>query len=190
MPVNSKNKGSNFERTIAKDFTKWWNDAGLEGKFFRTPGSGALAYREQEDVIGDLCTPKGFPFTIECKNQEGWKLEDLFSEKIECNTDKGSISGWWKQSCIEAYRANKKPMLIVKRNFYDPLVIIPIDSISHILKEEIDQGIIPVVRRLYNVATEEFEVYYKVYVLKLYQWFERTDPNKLLSLQNIFKGGC
>ena len=33
MPVNSKNKGSNFERTIAKDFTKWWNDAGyFKGK--------------------------------------------------------------------------------------------------------------------------------------------------------------
>jgi hypothetical protein len=180
MPVNSKNKGSNFERVISKTFTEWWNSDGMEGKFFRTPGSGALAYREQEDVIGDLCTPHGFPYTIECKNQEGWKLEDLFSEKIEVNTDKGSVSGWWRQACIEAYRANKSPMLIMKKNYYEPLVIIENSSMftNYVLCS------VPNLRRVYNVSTEDFDGCYDVIVLRLSDWLDKIHPSDLIN------GGC
>ena len=180
MPVNSKNKGSNFERVISKTFTEWWNNGGMEGKFFRTPGSGALAYREQEDVIGDLCTPHGFPYTIECKNQEGWKLEDLFSEKIEVNADKGSVSGWWRQACIEAYRANKSPMLIMKKNYYEPLVIIENSSMftNYVLCS------VPNLRRVYNVSTEEFDGCYDVIVLRLSDWLDKIHPSDLIN------GGC
>jgi hypothetical protein len=180
MSVNSKNKGSSFERVISKTFTEWWNNDGMEGKFFRTPGSGALAYREQEDVIGDLCTPHGFPYTIECKNQEGWKLEDLFTEKIEVNTDKGSVSGWWRQACIEAYRANKYPMLIMKKNYYEPLVMLCNDIYS----EECGIYFVPHLCREYNVATEDFDRNYNVIVLRLSDWLDKIHPSDLVN------GGC
>lgn len=180
MPVNSKNKGSNFERVISKTFTEWWNSDGMEGKFFRTPGSGALAYREQEDVIGDLCTPHGFPYTIECKNQEGWKLEELFNPKMEANDDKGSISGWWRQACIDAYRANKHPMLIMKKNYYDPLVMWDHYGLPAI---NLPVGL-PKLFRQYNVVTEEFDKYYPVVVIKLYDWLDNVKPSKLIN------GGC
>lgn len=65
MRKNSRNKGSRFERTIAKAWESWTGY-----KFSRTPGSGGWA--KAKDAMGDLvCTDekhsRRFPFSIECK---------------------------------------------------------------------------------------------------------------------------
>lgn len=50
MRKNSRNKGSRFERTIAKAWESWTGY-----KFSRTPGSGGWA--KAKDAMGDLvCT--------------------------------------------------------------------------------------------------------------------------------------
>jgi len=61
MPINSLNKGKNYERKIAKTLSDYFNCY-----VRRTPGSGNL------DIKGDLRNLSGplEQFVIECKKQE------------------------------------------------------------------------------------------------------------------------
>jgi hypothetical protein len=177
--VNGKIKGSTFERTISKLFTEWWNKWELEGKFYRTPGSGALAYRQRDDVIGDLTTPAGFMFTIEVKNREDWKCEDLFFEGIECKATSNSVSGWWAQSCKEAYQAKKYPMLIIKRNFYDPLVMIPV-AVRYLFDQYDDKYDIPMMFRGYNLPDKLDKFSGEVLIVRLSDFLAYVTPNETL----------
>ena len=50
--INSKNKGSRFERTICKWFQDW---TGYE--FKRVPASGALRWKKTDNITSDItCT--------------------------------------------------------------------------------------------------------------------------------------
>jgi len=115
----AKAKGSNFERTIAKQLNEWWGEDEL---FTRTPASGGLRWQSREDVIGDISTPENFTHTIECKNREDWKLKEFFSEQIGTK-DGGNIACWWYQAVDEARRARRLPWLIIKKNYVKPLLI-------------------------------------------------------------------
>jgi len=74
MPSTSKNKGSAFEREVAQLL----NDIFETTEFARSPGSGAYfggsnSTRKRGDhvkdvMVGDLITPKSFPYSIECKS--------------------------------------------------------------------------------------------------------------------------
>lgn len=117
-----KQKGSNFERKIAKQFTEWWQAAGLEGEFYKTPASGGLRWQKRPDVIGDLSVPLGFTHTIECKCREDWEYSGFF-DVFESLPDKQNIGGWWWQTLDEAKRADKQPILIIKKAYHEPLCI-------------------------------------------------------------------
>jgi Holliday junction resolvase len=75
--VNSRTKGSTFERQIAKKLNERFNTT----EFMRSPGSGAFASThtlpEHLKIHGDLITPKNFKFCIECK--KGYNKENLYS---------------------------------------------------------------------------------------------------------------
>ena len=78
MRKNSRNKGSRFERTIAKAWESWTGY-----KFSRTPGSGGWA--KAKDAMGDLvCTDekhsRRFPFSIECKNYQ--EIKDVSDHQL------------------------------------------------------------------------------------------------------------
>ena len=63
-----KQKGSEFERKVAKALTDW---SGYE--FHRTLMSGALHWDNDSRVVSDIVPPEslsGWPFSIECKNVE------------------------------------------------------------------------------------------------------------------------
>lgn len=116
----SKTKGSSYELKIAKQLTAWW---GYE--FHRTPNSGAWSSTHGSDMqAGDIITPieAKFPFTIECKNHEGWTLEHVM-------TNKGNHSDWWNQCIIDAFRVKKVPMLIFHRNRSESFTTIPYSAI-------------------------------------------------------------
>lgn len=109
MKTNSKNKGSRFERTVAKWFEDWTGY-----KFSRTPGSGGWA--KAKDSFGDIvCTDekhsRRFPFSIECKN-----YKDINFEHILLGTKTCKIKSFWDQAVHDASRCNKIPLLIVKYN--------------------------------------------------------------------------
>jgi Holliday junction resolvase len=75
--VNSRTKGSSFERSICKILNERFNTT----EFSRSPGSGAFATThslpEHLKIYGDLITPEKFKFCIECK--KGYNHLNLYS---------------------------------------------------------------------------------------------------------------
>ena len=123
MSINSKNKGSAWEREVCKIFKRQW-----PGKdFMRVPSSGALmgkSNKERHSVIdenvkevlsGDIICPPNFRFSVECKCYAGISFWDLFNESSDLNS-------WIKQCSEDAAFANKLPMLIIKINQHKPIV--------------------------------------------------------------------
>lgn len=113
----SKRKGSNFELTCCKLLKDWWG-----GDFKRVPLSGGW---DKSVMTGDIfrTLPDGnidnnFPFSIECKKQEGWTFTQLFKQT-------GPVRTWWKQCSEEALIRNRAPILIFAKNNCNPLVMFP-----------------------------------------------------------------
>ena len=97
--VNSKVKGNLNEREVAKALSRW---AGVE--FRRTPASGAI-HVPLDWLCGDVfCTDKDFdfPFSVETKHYK----------KITPRM----VSKFWEQTCIDAKRIDKQPMLMIREN--------------------------------------------------------------------------
>ena len=107
--MNSKKKGSKFERNIAKWFTSW---TGF--KFQRTPYSGANHYNK--DLASDImCSDERHAhrckISIECKSYRDIKFEHLLLG------NKGAeIEKFWEQVNRDATRSNKVPILCMRYN--------------------------------------------------------------------------
>lgn len=107
MPkINSKNKGSTYERKIVKLLKEWSGE-----KFQRSPSSGAWStVHKREDLSGDItCSNSKFKYSIECKKYKTWSLESLIT------SDKSPILVWWKQ-CLSQTPNGKIPLLIFSKN--------------------------------------------------------------------------
>lgn len=137
---------------MAKALGAWWGE-----DFHRTPGSGGLHWSAGHNVAGDITVPdhSGFPFVVECKNQEGgWTLESVM-------LDKHTIKDWYAQVVEDARRVNKVPMLIFTRNYADEFVMMPYNEDNYKSFQEAKQ---PVMRTSveYEVeisnSTERFDV--------------------------------
>lgn len=112
----AKNKGSAYELKMAKSLSAWWGE-----DFHRTPNSGAWSSTHNSDMqAGDIITPEKakFPFVVECKNHEGWTLENVIM-----NT--GNHRDWYEQVVGDALRVKKVPFLLFHRNFSDDFVTLP-----------------------------------------------------------------
>ena len=130
--VNSRAKGSAFERKIASLF----NDRFKTKEFSRTPGSGAFATThtlpDHLKIYGDLITPDKFKYCIECK--KGYNKQavaSLFNNR----------SDFWifMEKCEKDARACKKlPMLIFKQDRQPTLAVIK--SEIPINQEKIKEG--------------------------------------------------
>lgn len=108
-----KGKGKAYERRIGKILGEWWQDS----PFRPTPCSGGwdkLAHDDKHLAVGDLFIPKDcdFPFSVECKKQEGWSLIDL----IKPNRKNVPIFEWWAQAACDAKAADKIPLLVFSKN--------------------------------------------------------------------------
>ena len=117
--VNSRAKGSSFERQIAKLL----NDRLGTTEFSRTPGSGAFATThslpDHLKIYGDLITPQNFRYCIECK--KGYNNQNLYSLF-------NKSSEFWKfieQCQKDSDKCNKLPMVIFKQDRQPTLLIIP-----------------------------------------------------------------
>lgn len=105
--INSRNKGAEYERKIAKVLGLWWDE-----DFNRTPMSGGLQWKEDNRVTGDIVTPPDsvFPFVIECKKREEWTFEQLLKGT-------GEIESWWEQVTRDCDKVSLRPFLIFSKNF-------------------------------------------------------------------------
>lgn len=107
--TNSKNKGSRFERSVAKYFTDWTGFT-----FGRTPYSGA--YHKSKDLSSDvMCTDEKHAhrckLSIECKN-----YKDINFEHALLGTKGSVIEKFWEQAKRDAERSSKVPILVMRYN--------------------------------------------------------------------------
>jgi len=117
--VNSRAKGSSFERAVAKILNDRFNTT----EFSRTPGSGAFATThtlpDHLKIYGDLITPLNFKYCIECK--KGYNKENLYSLY-------NYSSDFWKfvdQCEKDSEKCHKIPMVIFKQDRQKTLAIVP-----------------------------------------------------------------
>jgi len=117
--VNSRAKGSTFERQIAKLFNNRFNTT----EFSRTPGSGAFATThtlpDYLKIYGDLITPIKFKYCIECK--KGYNKENLYSLYNHSSDTWNFIEQCQKDSD----KCDKIPMVIFKQDRHPTLAIVP-----------------------------------------------------------------
>jgi Holliday junction resolvase len=108
--IDSRVKGSTFERAIAKKFQEWTGE-----QFQRAPGSGAWGtLNNRSDMTGDItCTNPNFKYSIECKKYKDWTLETVISSKAN------PIWKWFKQCVEQASSCSKVPLLVFAKNRSD-----------------------------------------------------------------------
>ena len=109
--INSKKKGSKFERTVCKWFSEW---TGYE--FSRVPASGGLRWKKTDNITSDvICTDdkhaRKFCFSIECKSYNDIRFEHVLLQLKTCK-----ILSFWEQTKRDATRGGKLPLLIMKYN--------------------------------------------------------------------------
>lgn len=120
--VNSRAKGSAYERRLCKKFSLWTGY-----KIVRTPASGGIL------KTGDLCPkePKhmvSFPFSVEAKNRERWDMTDLIKNvKL-----KKGIMSWWEQCVDDSLESGKVPLLVFTRNLDEDFIILRSDDADKI----------------------------------------------------------
>ena len=116
----SKDKGSGFEILISRKLTSWVTGSERPEIFWKTAGSGSKAtmsakYGHETKMHGDIMAidPKGEFFTetffVECKFYKTFDLFDLLEWK-------GNLYNFWIKCRDESKKADKRPLLIFKRN--------------------------------------------------------------------------
>jgi hypothetical protein len=125
--VNSKAKGSEYERKIARLLGKWFGE-----EFHRVPQSGGLRWGTDSRVAGDIVThPESkYPFTTECKKREKWDLEQVLKGT-------GDVEDWWQQSVNDSERVHLKPILIFSKNFAPDYLMIRVDDFMKVVPEKV-----------------------------------------------------
>lgn len=125
---HARNKGSSFERDIARLVSKLF--FGTEEELKRTPRSGASPL-----IFGDCyypAAPLDFPLIIECKKEEGWEFHHIFS-------DSSLIWNWWRQvyedytQCLKTTGRERIPVVIFSKNHY-PVFILADSRIDGLLE--------------------------------------------------------
>ncbi len=114
--INSRAKGSTFERSLAKKLNARFNTK----DFSRTPGSGAFATTHQLpkhlQIHGDLITPENFRFVIEAKRGYDIKFEDIWKSKSD-------LYSFIEQASRDGESSGKPWLLIYKKDRQKECVI-------------------------------------------------------------------
>lgn len=108
--VNSKKKGSKFERLIGNWFTKW------TGYRFERNRAGSGAWHTNKDSTSDItCTDERHAhrckISIECKCYKEIKFEHILLGNKNCD-----ILRFWEQAQADATRGKKVPILCMRYN--------------------------------------------------------------------------
>jgi len=121
--MNSKAKGSAFERHCCKSLSLWISHGARDDLFWRSAMSGGRASvqfkkgKPNRTQTGDITAidPLGDPLTsrflIECKFYADLKLSALYTD-----AEKAGLAGFWRKCEQQARQHSKFPMLIAKQN--------------------------------------------------------------------------
>ena len=124
--MNGRRKGNAAEREVARLCAGWWAQVEPGCKFVRTPlsgGWGGPELRGKFFAAGDLMTTsKRWPFTVEVKRRERWKLQNLIAGK-PC-----PVWGWWLQVQDAAAEEGRQPMLWFRKSREQWRVMLPVSD--------------------------------------------------------------
>jgi hypothetical protein len=122
--VNGNAKGAKFENRICRAISQWlvdgdWTKCRIDELPFRRRFTASPSLEGFWVRGGDLLhrTTVKSPFSIECKNIEGWVLDGAYSAK------KWEPWGWWEQCRDQAQTVGLVPLLIFTRNRYPVYVL-------------------------------------------------------------------
>jgi hypothetical protein len=130
VSINSKNKGSTFERKISTALSaRFAALTGITTAFRRNPDSGAFfgggnkSRTDTHDVdhanFGDLLCPVGFKYSIECKH---YKTPPTFNAMM--SGDVKQWDGWLQQVEQDSAKSNRSPLLIIKYNNVSEIAVV------------------------------------------------------------------
>lgn len=105
--IKSKQKGNKNELECCKLLEKWTGE-----KFIRTPASGGRRLQNNSSFCGDVVKENedfDFKFSVETKHYK----EIDFAEFIKPTS---FIMKVWKQATADAIRANKLPLVVLRKN--------------------------------------------------------------------------
>lgn len=131
--VNGSQKGGAFERLVSKQLSLWVSNGTSADLFWRSASSGARsttrfkktgkaieAHASDIAPIDDAAKPFSNLFVVECKNYKALLLHQVFYA-----WPASTLAKWWAQAVRDAGRVSKLPMLVVKENRFEALVVLP-----------------------------------------------------------------
>jgi hypothetical protein len=87
--------------------------------FKRTPQSGGWSHAPEFKVAGDLaCNDARFPFCVEVKRRESWSWREFMAGR------RSPVWTWWRQACAAAEASGLEPMMWMRRNHGDWIVVL------------------------------------------------------------------
>ncbi len=119
--VNSKAKGSQFEREVCVMLSQWVSGGGQDDVFWRSALSGGrstVAFKKGKSLsnqVGDISCihPVGQKFidafAVECKHVASLDLQGLL-------TGKGKLLTFWNEITKQAERYGKNPIMFARQN--------------------------------------------------------------------------
>ncbi len=131
---SKKRKGKSLENKIAEFLRETFNTDSRHIK--RNISSGTQIGEESDINIIDSEIEARFPFIIEAKNQEKWKLSDLLSDNV--NRKSNPFISYLEQLNVEVetyykrYNVHKKGLLIFSKAYYPIYVMVKHEDIQDI----------------------------------------------------------
>jgi hypothetical protein len=129
-----KQKGSEYERQICKALSLWVSGGQREDLFWRSAMSGGRATvgkRKGLDLAhhaGDISAthPLGHILTdhfyVECKRYADLNFGSFLTKQ------KGPLAGFWEEAVKQARAHDRVPMLIVREDRGDTLILVPCEA--------------------------------------------------------------
>lgn len=127
-------KGQEFERVVCKMLSLWLSNGGSQDLLWRSAASGARSTarvnatgRGIESGAGDIAavSKEAAVFTetfcVECKSYNDLLIQQLHYGKMKWENTR--VGGWWTRAQRDADSVKKLPMLVMKGNGTDILVV-------------------------------------------------------------------
>jgi hypothetical protein len=130
-PGGGKQKGAEFERDVCKKLSLWVSHGKREDLFWRSAMSGGRATvgrkkgKDHAKHAGDISAthPDGHALTdhwyVECKSVADLKVDSWLLK------EEGDLAKFWRVAIEQAEAHKLRPMMIVKQNRGEVLLIVP-----------------------------------------------------------------
>jgi hypothetical protein len=114
MANKNKRKGKRLEEIVADILRDAFK---VDKKYIKRAGSSGVREEEKGDI--DIIHPeieKQFPFVIECKNNEKWKLRDLIGSGV---VNKSNIFKQFIEQSLNELEDNDFGLIVFSKNYED-----------------------------------------------------------------------